>query len=110
MLREAAGIVARAEEIAHPGPRHERQLAELRRHVEAFSTPVRAELVSDGETQVVVYRVGRLGRFDRRALDLRPGTYTVVGQRRGYRDVRRNLVIAPGQSPEPMVVRCEEKI
>ena len=58
----------------------------------------------------MVYKVGRLGTFTERALDLHPGTYTVVGTRRGYRDVRRQLVIEPGQKPAPLEVRCEEKI
>jgi hypothetical protein len=43
-------------------------------------------------------------------LELRPGTYTVVGTRRGYRDVRHQLVISPGKEPDILVVRCAEKI
>ena len=72
--------------------------------------PVRVRLESDGLTDVVVYQVGTLGTFEGRALELRPGVYTVVGTRRGYRDVRRQLVIEPGKEPPPLVVRCEERI
>jgi hypothetical protein len=68
------------------------------------------ELVSDGETQVTVFRVGRLGSFERRELELRPGTYTVMGSRVGYRDVRIDFRVAPEIELEPIVVRCEEPI
>ena len=54
--------------------------------------------------------MGQLGTFARKVLELRPGTYTVVGKRRGYRDVRRQLVVEPEGSPPPLVVRCEEEI
>jgi len=67
-------------------------------------------LVSDNLTEVTVYRVGRLGRFSQRVLNLRPGTYTVVGSRPGYRDVRRRLMVSPNQSSKPLEVRCEEAI
>jgi len=65
---------------------------------------------SDELTEVTVYRVGRLGTFERQRLQLRPGTYTVVGSRRGYRDVRHTLVIVAGEIPNPLTVRCEERI
>jgi hypothetical protein len=73
-------------------------------------TPVPVRLLSDGRTEVVVLRVGRLGAFREKALDLRPGSYVVVGSRRGYRDARRTLVVEPGRSPEPLLVRCDEAL
>jgi len=61
-------------------------------------------------TDVVVYRVGRLGAFSRHELNLKPGAYTVVGTRDGYRDVRLRLVVIPGSPPDPLVVRCTERL
>lgn len=110
VLEEAAVILAEASEVDPPGPRLKRQIATLAPLIEAYSTPVRAVLESDELTEVTVYKVGRLGTFRRHALDLRPGTYTVVGSRRGYRDVRRQLVIAPGAAPATLAVRCEDEI
>ena len=71
---------------------------------------IRVVLESDEKTEVVVHKVGRLGVFARKTLELRPGTYTVVGTRSGYRDVRRQLVVEPKGPPAPLVVRCEEEI
>jgi tetratricopeptide (TPR) repeat protein len=110
VLAEAMVLVEEAAALSQAGPRHERQLEALRKLLEASAAPVRVVLLSDSETEVTVYRVGRLGRFDRHALKLRPGTYTVVGQRKGYRDVRLTLVVPPGRKPEPLVVTCKERI
>ncbi len=110
VLAEATMIVEAASEIDPAGPKLRRQTDGLAQAVAAFSTPVTATLESDQLTEVMVYKVGRLGSFSRHVLDLRPGTYTVVGSRRGFRDVRRQLVIEPGVEPGPLVVRCEEKI
>jgi hypothetical protein len=67
-------------------------------------------LESDAATEVMVYRVGRLGTFTRHELKLKPGTYTVVGSRPGYRDVRLQLVVTPGPPPMPLVIRCTESL
>jgi eukaryotic-like serine/threonine-protein kinase len=59
---------------------------------------------------VQVYRVGKLGFFERRDLELMPGRYTVVGTRRGYRDVRKEINLLPGAAPPTVTIRCEEPI
>ena len=71
---------------------------------------MRLQLRSDGMTDVVIYRVGQMGRFESRDVELLPGRYAVVGTRAGYRDVRRDVEIPPGSTPGPVVVRCEEPI
>lgn len=110
VLEEVAALVERARDMEPAGPEHRRRVAELARQVTEWSKPVTARLVSDGQTRVTLHRVGTLGTFTLRKLDLRPGTYTAVGQRPGYRDVRRELVIRPGRPPEPLRVICDEEI
>lgn len=107
---DATSYLEEALETVPSGPRLEGQIARLRAVLERASTPVSVVLESDAMTEVVVYRVGRLGTFTRRELALRPGTYTVVGSREGYRDVRLQLVVTPGSAPEPLVVRCAERL
>jgi hypothetical protein len=67
-------------------------------------------LQSDGLTQVSIYHVGRLGQFTSQTLELRPGTYTVVGSRPGYRDVRQTLTVKPGSNQITLDIRCEEPV
>ena len=60
--------------------------------------------------EALARKVGRLGTFTTRELTLRPGTYTVVGSRRGFRDVRLELVVRPDQDLATLRVSCEDKI
>jgi len=110
VTREAEAALERAREWEAPGARLASQVAALARLVSESRTPVRVRLVSDGVTDVVVLRHGPLGPFREASVDLLPGTYVVVGRRRGYRDARRTLVVPRGGSPEPLVVRCDEAL
>ena len=110
VAHEAELLLQQAHEVDAAGPRHRQQVAALERALVAARTPVAVVLESDGETEVVVHKVGRLGTFERKTLELRPGTYTVIGTRSGYRDVRQQLVVKPAAAPPPLVVRCEEAI
>ena len=92
------------------GPRLEDQKNELSRLLKRAATPLTVELVSDNQTDVSVFKVGRFGAFDRQQLELRPGVYVAVGVRQGYRDVRVEFRVAPEIDMQPVVVRCEEPI
>jgi tetratricopeptide (TPR) repeat protein len=107
---EAVELFEEASEIEPPGPKHREQIDRLDSLLETKAKRITVRLESDEKTEVTVYRIGRLGRFALRELELRPGTYTVVGTRRGYRDVRLELVVAAGRTPRPLVVRCVDKI
>ncbi len=73
-------------------------------------TPQMVTLQSDGLTHVSIYHVGRLGQFTSQQLELRPGTYTVVGSRPGYRDVRQTLTVKPGSRLTTVDIRCKESV
>jgi hypothetical protein len=73
-------------------------------------TPQVVTLQSDGLTHVSIYHVGRLGQFTSQQLELRPGTYTVVGSRPGYRDVRQTLTVKPGSRQTTVDIRCKESV
>ena len=92
------------------GARLATQRAELAGKLEAMSRPISVIFVSDKLTRVTLLRVAQLGRFERTSLSLLPGEYTALGQRAGYRDVRRTFTVQPGVSPAPVSVRCEEAI
>jgi tetratricopeptide (TPR) repeat protein len=86
------------------------KIARLSRLVTDAATPQPVRLRSDGMTEVLIYHVGRLGRFENHKLSLRPGDYTVVGSRRGYRDVRMTLQVRPDRPVPVLTVRCEEPV
>jgi hypothetical protein len=72
--------------------------------------PINVTIESDNNTEVAVYKVGKLGKFSKRELKLRPGTYTVVGARNGYQDVRQKIVLKPGQASLRVTIKCRIKI
>jgi tetratricopeptide (TPR) repeat protein len=109
-IERARAALAAAEGVENPGPRLRAQRVALEAMVAKAVRPVQVWLESDNLTEVVVYRVGRLGSFERKNLELRPGDYTVVGTREGYRDVRRELQLRPGMDRTSVTIRCEEPI
>ncbi|MFQ6007094.1 MAG: protein kinase, partial [Woeseia sp.] len=92
------------------GPRLEDQKNQLSRLLKRAVTPLTVRLISDNATDVVIFRVGKLGRFESQEISLRPGTYVAVGSRPGYRDVRIEFRVSPEIELQPVVVRCEERI
>ncbi len=106
----ARNVLERAARVSAPGTRLQAQQARLSEQLRQSETPVKVALASDNATDVQIYRIGKLGLFERRDLELMPGRYTVVGTRQGYRDVRKELNLVPGAQPATVVVRCEEPI
>ena len=110
VMQEATKLLIDVTTMPDVGPRLAEQRDELSRLLKRAATPVAVQLVSDNITSVSIYKVGALGAFTSRSLELRPGTYVAVGARPGYRDVRLEFRVAPEIDMQPVVVRCEEPI
>jgi len=109
-MQNATQLLLNVSTMPEVGPRLEDHKNVLARLLKRAATPLTVDLVSDGFTQVTIYKVGKLGAFERRQLELRPGNYVAVGIRNGYRDVRREFRVAPEIDMQPVVVQCEEPI
>ncbi len=107
---EAQQLLASARKLQDPGPRLRSRIEQVAALERAASTPVPVTFESDGLTEVQIQRVGTLGAFARREVPLKPGTYVIMGIRRGFRDVRQTVSVAPGAAPPTVVVRCVEEI
>jgi len=106
----AAALLEQARAIPDPGPILASQIERLTGLLPNTGKPLHVALVSDSETQVEIPGVGSFGSFSRRDIELRPGHYTVIGTREGYRDVRRDFVVSPERENETISVRCSERI
>lgn len=106
----AVEVYRRGVAVEDGGDRLAQQLDELEALLELYRVPVAVTFRSDNQTDVTVLKVARLGRFSSRELTLRPGFYTVVGARNGYRDVRRQIEVLAGEATPPITIRCDEKI
>jgi tetratricopeptide (TPR) repeat protein len=110
-VAEATGtLLAQARRIQPMGPVLAKQISELEVVLEKANKPLSVTLRSDGATEVIVYKVARLGTFDERQLTLRPGTYTAVGTRNGFRDVRQTFTLSHDQAVTPVTIACTEPI
>jgi hypothetical protein len=109
-LANAEQLLAAAGQAPADEPQLSNKLARLRGQVVRARTPVLVDLRSDGQTEVTIYHVGRRGRFLQQQLELRPGTYTALGSRSGYRDVRKVFEVRPGATWPKVVIQCEERL
>jgi tetratricopeptide (TPR) repeat protein len=107
---EAERLLARARALPTQGPVIRSQISRLELLLPTFNQPVVLALESDNATEVAIQRVGLFGAFDRREVTLKPGKYTVTGKRSGFRDVRREITVSPGQGGQTIVIRCLEPI
>jgi len=110
VMQKATMLVVNITTRPDVGPRLSGQKDELSRLLKRAATALTVPLISDNVTEVFIYKVGRLGNFMRKEVNLRPGTYVVVGSRPGYRDVRLEFRVAPEIEMEPVIVQCEEQI
>jgi tetratricopeptide (TPR) repeat protein len=107
---QAERLLARARALPTQGPVIRSQVQRLEILLPTFNQPVMLALESDNATEVAIQRVGFFGTFDKRQVELKPGRYTVTGKRAGFRDVRRDITVAPGQAGQTVVIRCLEPI
>jgi eukaryotic-like serine/threonine-protein kinase len=107
---EAATLLQTAEQQPTVGPVLRAQIVRLTTLLPALDKPVRLSLVSDNLTQVTISSVGSFGSFARRDIELKPGRYTVIGTRDGYREVRRDITVSPGEQYLTVNVSCSEAI
>jgi tetratricopeptide (TPR) repeat protein len=110
VLADTRKLLDQANAQEERGPRLTEQVDKLTRLATLASTPIKVELRSDQLTEVTLFRVGTLGAFTAKEVELRPGTYTAVGSRNGYRDVRQTFTVVPGRELPPINVVCVEAI
>ena len=86
------------------------QIDELDKLITRATTLVPVTIDSDDMTEIVIYHVGKLGVFSSKELTLRPGRYTVVGSRNGYRDIRTMIEVDPEAQTNQFYIACREPI
>ncbi len=96
--------------LENKGPLLREQLLQLSVLLEQARVPVPILLQSDELTDVTVYKVAHLGTFKRQQLTLKPGVYTAVGVRKGYRDVRKQFKVDHAEQGQVVEITCTEPI
>lgn len=109
-LEEASRLLEEARSAEGVSSRRSEAIAKVEALVASYSQAVEVAIISDLVTEVTLQRVGRLGKFERKVLEIRPGRYVAVGSRAGFRDVRVEFMVEPGKPAAPVSVRCQEAI
>jgi tetratricopeptide (TPR) repeat protein len=109
-LRQAQKALQDATGISKPGPVLKSQITALKEIIKASQTPIEVALTSDSITNVTLFRVARLGTFDRTSVALKPGRYIAAGTRSGYRDVRIEFTVTGEGFDSPITISCSEAI
>jgi tetratricopeptide (TPR) repeat protein len=110
VFAQTTQVLADAGRLPSPGPKLQFQLSTVGKFVDQIRKPVAVQVQSDGQTAVTIYKVGELGLFTAKAVNLTPGAYVAVGVRKGYRDVRKEFTVSiDGQAPVVSVI-CTDTI
>ena len=107
---EAVTLLQEAREQNPSGPMLQSQVEELGQLLPQLEQPVMLNMISDDATQVTIPSIGVFGSFGRREIRLKPGTYTAIGTRDGYRAVHQEFTVEPGQQTVTITVTCSEPI
>ena len=110
VYKHAGQLLADARQIRDAGPRLLKQITQMEESLAFASTPRTVTLLSDKFTTVNLLKVGKLGAFAEKVIELKPGKYIAEGIRKGYRDVRINFTVDGGDAIAPVRVICEETI
>ncbi len=92
------------------GPVLRSQISRLELLLPQYEKVVRVILESDNQTAISLSQVGALGVLSRRELELLPGKYILTGSRDGFRDVRREVMVRPGDANLPVELHCTDPI
>ena len=107
---ETEALLTSARATTPTGPVLRSQILRLELLVPQYEKPVRVMLESDNQTTLTLSGVGALGSFAQLELELLPGKYTLTGTRDGYRDVRRELAVKPGDGKPVFELHCTDTI
>lgn len=109
-LETAGRLLSYARQFSPGGDRLDNQIEELDRLVNRASTAVPVVMRSDNMTDVVIYHVGKMGSFFSKEIVLKPGKYTVVGSRKGFRDIRTVIEVVPEKGNSQFHIACRDPI
>ncbi|MCZ6617072.1 MAG: hypothetical protein O7E57_02985 [Gammaproteobacteria bacterium] len=106
LYADAGRILEEARQLNPRGTILGRQIVETQRLLIHYGKPVAVTLRSDNLTLVTLSNIGKLGAFAEKQLELRPGSYTLIGSRDGCQDIRQNILVRPDM--QPVDIRCEK--
>ena len=108
--QKAKKLLKTAQGINQRGAKLEKQIENVSKIIVQARNPIPVNFFSDNKTKVTIFKIGSLGLFEKRTIDLVPGKYVALGQRIGFRDVRLDFAIEPNEVDKNISIMCVESI
>ena len=108
--QKAKKLLKTAQGINQRGAKLEKQIESVSKIIVQARNPIPVNFFSDNKTKVTIFKVGSLGLFQKRTIELVPGKYVALGQRIGFRDVRLDFTIEPNKVDKNISIMCVESI
>lgn len=110
IYQESKKIYSDALKTKSPGNKLRKQLELVKTTLTHARVPVSLQIESNNHTQVTLYKVGTLGQFATKKINLNPGVYTIVGSRDGYQDVRQQFTLNANAPTTTITVKCDQRV
>ena len=110
LYQKAKKLLKTAQGINQRGAKLEKQIKRVSKIIVQARNPIPVNFFSDNKTKVTIFKIGSLGLFEKRTIELVPGKYVVLGQRIGFRDVRLDFAIEPNEVDKNISIMCVESI
>jgi hypothetical protein len=107
---EAQLLVEEVALMDNPGSKIIQQTEILKDLLKAAKQPVTIILRSDNQTDIVIFKVDKFGKFEQLSVELKTGKYTIVGSRSGFRDVRKVITVTTDMQDKIVQIVCDEPI
>ena len=108
--QKAKKLLKTAQGISQRGAKLEKQIERVSKIIVQARNPIPVNFFSDNKTKVTIFKIGSLGLFEKRTIELVPGKYVALGQRVGFRDVRLDFAIEPNEVDKNISIMCVESI
>ena len=108
--QKAKKLLKTAQGINQRGAKLEKQIESVSKIIVQARNPIPVNFFSDNKTKVTIFKIGSLGLFEKRTIELIPGKYVALGQRVGFRDVRLDFAIEPNEVDKNISIMCVESI
>ena len=108
--RHALQVLDTAHQVSNNSPSLKKQELELRNIISLYEEPIEVEVISDGETEILVRGVGKVGKVLKKIITLKPGFYKFEAKRNGYKTKLISVEIVAGQNNKIIEIICDESI
>ena len=108
LFLEAQAILREAQDLEFQTGKLVDLIERTSKLLSVYAEPVDVVLLSDNATDILISNVGRIGKFQKKIVSLRPGRYTIRGSQIGCKDIYRTIDVSPEYNSVTLV--CEERL